>query len=150
MARIGFVLMAIMICAHTEAASIMKCVDASGNVTFTQNANCPRDSGLADVVSASNAAPSGSSNAVRMANPNRAPSVSSKSKELTVVGQPQQRTLPIDSGLERETPVRRAGVNRNAAQPCVKFVDKHVSSSRRGKNGGTIGRGEVIKVAVPC
>lgn len=150
MTRIGVVLMAVMICVHADAASIMKCMDAAGNVTFTKNANCPRNSGLADVVSANNAAPSGSSEAVRMASPNSAPVASYKSKELTVVGQPQQRTLPIDNGLERETPVRRAGVNRNAAQPCVRFVDKHVSSSRRGKNGGTIGRGEVIKVPVPC
>ena len=150
MIRLGFALAALLLSSQVSAASIFKCVDEAGKVTFTKNANCPRNTGLYEVVRAHNSAPSGSSAAVRMADPSRAPAVSSQSKELTIVGQPLQRTLPIDSGLERETPVRAAGVNRNAAQPCVRFVDKHVSSSRRSKNGGTVGRGQIIKVPVPC
>lgn len=52
------------------AATMFKCVDAQGKITFTQ-ANCPDNHQLDDVVSAHNAAPSGSSAPTQMAAPRR-------------------------------------------------------------------------------
>lgn len=51
---------------QTMAATIFRCVDASGKVTFTQQ-NCPDQHGLDAVVSAYNQPPSGSSEPVKMA-----------------------------------------------------------------------------------
>ncbi len=55
--------------AEASAAAIFKCVDANGKVTFTQNQNCPENSGLDDVVRAHNPTISGSSAPVQMAPP---------------------------------------------------------------------------------
>ncbi|MGP0174186.1 DUF4124 domain-containing protein [Pseudomonas sp. NCHU5208] len=53
-----------------QAATVFKCVDAKGKVTFTQQ-NCPDNHALDDVVSAHNQTPSGSSAPTRMAQPSR-------------------------------------------------------------------------------
>lgn len=69
MRNFGFILAALLLSSQAGAATIFKCVDEAGKVTFTKNANCPRNSGLEDVVRAHNAAPSGSSAPVQMATP---------------------------------------------------------------------------------
>lgn len=69
MRNFGFILAALLLSSQAGAATIFKCVDASGKVTFTKNANCPSNTGLDDVVRAHNAAPSGSSAPVQMATP---------------------------------------------------------------------------------
>lgn len=51
-----------------QAATVFKCVDAKGKVTFTQQ-NCPDNHALDDVISARNQAPSGSSAPTKMAEP---------------------------------------------------------------------------------
>lgn len=63
--------------AGANAATVFKCVDEKGKVTFTANANCPQGQQLQDVVSAHNAAPSGSGPATRMAEPAR-PAISNR------------------------------------------------------------------------
>ncbi|WP_054910967.1 DUF4124 domain-containing protein [Pseudomonas sp. NBRC 111135] len=60
-----------LISSAAQAAAVFKCVDEKGKVTFTANANCPTGNDLTDVVSAHNAAPSGSGPAAVMAKPER-------------------------------------------------------------------------------
>ncbi len=92
MRSLGFILAALL-SSQAGAATIFKCVDEAGKVTFTKNANCPRNSGLDDVISAHNAAPSGSSAPVQMAAPKSqrylAP-VTSKSGVVVVGGSLRQ------------------------------------------------------------
>lgn len=146
MRSLGFILIALL-SAHAEAASISKCVDSQGRVTFTQNANCPGGSVSDGAVRAYNPSISGSSAPVQMADPNRPRAASLQAKELTIVGQPQPRTLPIESAAEREAPVRRSV---GPAQPCIKMVEKLVSCSRPSKKGGIVGCAQRIKVPVAC
>lgn len=103
--RFAFISAAVLaFSANAQAATVYKCVDASGKVTFTQH-NCPEAAKLNDVVSAHNARPSGSGESAVMATPNRsAPayrssqSASVTSNGVTVVG--GSRTKPqCDTGL---------------------------------------------------
>lgn len=55
---------------YAKAATVFKCVDAAGKVTFTQQ-NCPENNILDDVVSARNPTISGSGPATRMAESSR-------------------------------------------------------------------------------
>lgn len=64
--RIFMFLAAAALAANASAASVFKCVDAAGRITFTQQ-SCPQSSLLHDVVSASSPTPSGSSQPVAMA-----------------------------------------------------------------------------------
>ena len=66
--RIFFLIIAALMFGDAYAATLFKCVDAKGRVTFTQ-ANCPDNHQLDDVVSVHNAAPSGTSDPVQMAAP---------------------------------------------------------------------------------
>ncbi|SFJ07545.1 protein of unknown function [Pseudomonas guineae] len=100
---------AAMLLGNAHAATMFKCVDAKGRVTFTQ-ANCPENHELEDVISAHNAAPSGSSAPVQMAEPrqqsqrrgttystSQQPSPASPNA-VTVVGGSKQRA-PCSTGL---------------------------------------------------
>lgn len=88
-----------------QAASVFKCVDGNGKVTFTSNANCPRGNDLTDVVSAHNAAPSGTGPATVMAKPERrqqryhnSNSAPRQNQGYTVVGGSADKT-PCSTGL---------------------------------------------------
>lgn len=61
-------LLALLCCAasQAQAATVFKCVDAAGKVTFTQQ-QCPEQSALHDVVRANNPTPSGSGQPTEMA-----------------------------------------------------------------------------------
>lgn len=139
-------LAAALLSSQLQAASVMKCVDAAGKVTFTQNQNCPSTAELNDVVSARNAAPSGSSTPVQMADPKRPRQQKSSGQSFVVVGTPPPAApAPV---IEKEpAPVV---VHRAPAQPCVKVVEQPYSYSMPGKNGGSVGRAGIRKVVVPC
>lgn len=62
-------LAAALLSSQLQAATVFKCVDAAGKVTFTQNQNCPDSHSLDDVVSAHNPTISGSGPASVMATP---------------------------------------------------------------------------------
>lgn len=101
MHRFGFILAALLLSSQASAATIFKCVDEAGKVTFTKSANCPRNSGLDDVISAHNAAPSGSSAPVQMATPTAqqyAPRPSGANKGVVVVGG-SSRQVECNTGL---------------------------------------------------
>jgi len=69
MIRLGFALAALLLSSQAGAATIFKCVDSAGKVTFTKGQNCPDNSDLDDVVRAHNPTISGSSAPVQMAQP---------------------------------------------------------------------------------
>lgn len=69
MFRLALLLAGALISSHASAATIFKCVDAAGKVTFTKGQNCPDNTGLDDVVRAHNPKISGSSAPVQMAQP---------------------------------------------------------------------------------
>lgn len=56
--------------AAAQAATVFKCVDAAGKITYTQQ-NCPANNSLDDVVRAHNPTVSGAGPAVRLAEPQR-------------------------------------------------------------------------------
>lgn len=105
MLKTGTLLMALALSSSAEAATIFKCVDAAGKVTFTKNQNCPRNSGLDDIVRAHNPAPRGSSAPVQMATPRsaqvagqaQAPAVS-QPRTVAVVGG-SAPSVKCDTGL---------------------------------------------------
>ena len=66
--RIITLFCAALLAGDAYSATMFKCVDAKGRVTFTQ-ANCPDSHELDDVVSVHNSAPSGTSAPVQMAAP---------------------------------------------------------------------------------
>jgi hypothetical protein len=140
---------AVLLGFEAHAASVMKCVDAAGKVTFTQNANCPSNTGLTDVVSAHNAAPSGSSVPVQMADPTKLPPKPQKSEgqSFTVVG---ERPAPVATVPAVKSEPVPPVVVRSANQPCVRVVEQPYSYSKPGKNGGTVGVAGIRKVVVPC
>jgi hypothetical protein len=130
-----------------SAASISKCVDAAGKVTFTQNQNCPRSHTLADVSSYRNAPPSGSGPAVEMADTTPRPATPKRDgQSFTVVGAPPPVQPVAEPAPDKQVVVRQAPNN----QPCVKTVDRLVSGSRKNADGTTTGRAQMIKVVVPC
>lgn len=146
MRNFGLVFAAILLSSQAGAATIFKCVDESGKVTFTKNANCPRDTGLEDVVRAHNAAPSGSSAPVRMAAPvaNRP---AAKNKELVVVG--EQPVVPVAQPAETSP---RGGIARpqGPTQPCIKIVEKLIHGRIPTKDGKIRSRAQIVKVPVAC
>ncbi|MFG5864449.1 DUF4124 domain-containing protein [Metapseudomonas sp. CR1201] len=65
-AALAIAAMATYLAQPAYSATVFKCVDSKGKVTFTQ-ANCPDEHALDDVVTAHNPSPSGSSAPVQMA-----------------------------------------------------------------------------------
>jgi len=140
--RFLYFVMLLVVPAIASAASVVKCVDAAGKVTFSQHA-CPSPDHDAAVVSVKNARPSGDGPASRLADPSRPAAARSQGQTYTVVG--EREKLP-DAPIQAERP--RAAP---AAQgPCVKWVDRQINSSRITKDGRRVGTAEIIKVPVPC
>lgn len=145
MRNFGFILAALLLSSQARAATIFKCVDEAGKVTFTKNANCPRNSGLEDVVRAHNAAPSGSSEPARMAAPVAARTPRPK-KDLIVIGEKQAAPTPAPEAAPRAGAQRVQGPE----QPCIKMVERIVTSRKVNKDGSTRSRAEMVKVPVAC
>ena len=124
-----------------HAASVVKCVDAAGKVTFVQH-GCPSVDHASEVVTANSPRPSGDGPATRLADPGRAPLVRSQGQKYTVVGEPEK--LP-DTPIQAERPRAVA-----PSAPCVRWVERRINTSRVSKNGGRVGSSEIIKVPVPC
>ncbi|WP_395501832.1 hypothetical protein [Ectopseudomonas mendocina] len=125
-----------------SAASVVKCVDAAGKVTFSQHA-CPSPDHDVAVVSVNNQRPSGEGPATRLADPSRPAAAPGQGQAYTVVG--EREKLP-DAPIQAERP----RVAPAAQGPCVRMVDRQVNSTRVTKDGKRVGRAEIIKVPVPC
>jgi len=89
MFRLALLLAGALISSHASAATIFKCVDAAGKVTFTKGQNCPDNTDLDDVVRAHNPRISGSSSPVQMAQP-RTQARTSAATGAYGASQPQQ------------------------------------------------------------
>lgn len=143
MRSFALILAALLLSTQAGAATIFKCVDEAGKVTFTKNANCPRNSGLEDVVRAHNAAPSGSSAPVQMATP-AAPSYSSQIQQRSpnrgvavIGGSAPQRGC--DTGLS-DRDLRTAKV-RGEVVPGMSRKDVESMYGEVNRNGSARGAG---------
>ncbi|WP_405120744.1 DUF4124 domain-containing protein [Pseudomonas leptonychotis] len=131
------------------AATMFKCVDAKGRVTFTQ-ANCPDNHELDDVVSVHNAAPSGTSAPVQMAAPRQQrparttgysasqPLGAAQPNAVTVVGGSKQRA-PCSTGLS-DRDLRTAKV-RGEVVPGMSRKDVEEMYGKPNKDGHARGAG---------
>lgn len=131
------------------AATMFKCVDAKGRVTFTQ-ANCPDNHELDDVVSAHNAAPSGTSAPVQMATPRQQsqgrtagypasqPQLGAQPNAVTVVGGSKQ-SAPCSTGLS-DRDLRTAKV-RGEVVPGMSRKDVEDMYGKPNKDGHARGAG---------
>lgn len=97
MRSFGFILAALLMSSQASAATIFKCVDAAGKVTFTKGRNCPDNTGLDDVVRAHNPNISGSSAPVQMAQP-RWQAQPSQTPQSYQQPQRQQRGVAVVGG----------------------------------------------------
>lgn len=130
---------------EVSAATVVKCVDAKGKVTFVQN-QCPDglDGELHEVKD--NPRPSGDGPSVRMADPSKTFIKKEPKRVRRVVPvQPEQPQV-----AEQEPAPRGGVVRQNANQPCVRWVEKRVGSTMVTKDGRRRGRSQVVKVPVPC
>jgi predicted outer membrane repeat protein len=121
-----------------QAATVVKCTDASGKVTFAQNV-CPGDTqgGAVEVKAA--ARPSGEGPAVQLADPSKtyvAPKPKPKPKA------PEPEIVYKEVPVEVPVPVY--------IKPCVKYVDvkRHVRETT--PDGRVLAGVQIDKVPVPC
>lgn len=140
---------ATLLAGNAYAATMFKCVDAEGRVTFTQ-ANCPDNHELDDVVSAHNAAPSGTSAPVQMAAPRQqiqkpAAGYSEQHRagptppnSVTVVGGSAKRA-PCSTGLS-DRDLRTAKV-RGEVVPGMSRKDVEDMYGKPNKDGHARGAG---------
>lgn len=142
-------LILLLFASQSMAATIFRCVDANGKVTFTQH-NCPDNHVLDDVVTARNAKPSGSGPDSVMASPkvmqvqSNTPAsgrVSGSKVEAPVVQLEAER----NDGVSKGTPLRAA-----PQQPCTKVVEQRYSYPKITKDGKRVGVSGIRKVVVPC
>jgi hypothetical protein len=130
---------------HTQAATVFKCVDAKGKITFTQG-NCPDNHALNDVVSAENPTISGSSAPSTMVQRRRAFAESSSQysasspssgagSSVTVVGASRERP-PCDTGLN-DRDLRTAKV-RGQVVPGMdrKDIEQSMGNKEQKSQGG--------------
>lgn len=137
------IVLATVFSAEASAAAIFKCVDAHGKVTFTQNQNCPENSGLDDVVRAHNPTISGSSVPVQMAPPaasaySPAQRTQAPSKGVAVVGGSAARP-GCDTGLS-DRDLRTAKV-RGEIVPGMSRKDVESMYGQVNRNGSVRGAG---------
>lgn len=106
-------LVALLCCVgvQAQAATVFKCVDPSGKITFTQQ-NCPDNHALSDVIRPRNVAPSGGVEVVNMAMPEdtrpepQPVSAPSAVRGVTVVGGEKPCSTGMSSRDERTAVVR--------------------------------------------
>lgn len=98
MFRLVLLMASALVAGQAHAATIFKCVDAAGKVTFTKGQNCPDNTGLDDVVRAHNPRISGSSAPVQMAQPRIQSQPASGVTSPHVQHQPPRRGVAVVGG----------------------------------------------------
>ncbi|MCU9947497.1 DUF4124 domain-containing protein [Pseudomonas sp. PDM13] len=137
--RLWIIAAALVCSTAAQAATVVKCTDAAGKVTFAQNA-CPGDTKGAEVDVKAAARPSGEGPAVQLADPSKT-YVAPKPK-------PERRQKVAPEVIVKEVPV--AVPTPVYIKPCVKTVDVPYSYSQVGKDGKRRGVAGTRKVQVPC
>jgi hypothetical protein len=141
-------LAAVLLSSQLQAATVFKCVDAAGKVTFTQNQNCPDSHSLDDVVSAHNPTISGSGPASVMATPRgsssgaalaRGADQPSARKGVTVVGgsAPQAGCNTGLSDQDLRTAKVRGEVVSGMSRKDVESIHGKPNSDSNARGGGT-------------
>ncbi len=135
--------LALLVSFNVPAATVVKCMDSSGKVTFVQN-QCPEGlvGELRDVKASQR--PSGDGPAVRMADPSKT-YVTAKPKPVRKVRTVQPQQVEADAA-----PVAAAPTRVIVQQPCKRYVEQRIRYTRKATNGGTTGGVRVVKVPVPC
>lgn len=137
--RLWIIAAALVCSTAAQAATVVKCTDAAGKVTFAQNA-CPGDTKGAEVDVKAAARPSGEGPAVQLANPSKT-YVAPKPK-------PERRQKAAPEVIVKEVPV--AVPTPVYVKPCVKYVEQRIHSRQKMADGSTRGGVEIRKVPVPC
>jgi hypothetical protein len=137
--RLWIIAAALACSTAAQAATVVKCTDAAGKVTFAQNV-CPGDTKGAEVDVKAAARPSGEGPAVQLADPSKT-YVAPKPK-------PERRQKAAPEVIVKEVPV--ASPQSVQVQPCVKYVEvrRHVRTKR--PDGTELAGVQVDKVPVPC
>ncbi len=98
--RHSFLVMALaLLSGAAQAATVFKCVDAQGKVSFTANANCPVNHDLNDVVSVDNA-------------------TIGRSGERAVMAPSTKYNVYINQVIQRNTQRARAAARATSTAPC--------------------------------
>lgn len=121
-----------------QAATVVKCTDAAGKVTFAQNV-CPGDTQGGEVEVKAAARPSGEGPAVQLADPSKtyvAPKPKPKPKA------PEPEIVYKEVPVEVPVPVY--------IKPCMKKVMVPYSYTEVGKDGKRRGVAGAREVMVPC
>ncbi len=143
MFRLALLIASALLSSQASAATIFKCVDAGGKVTFTKGQNCPENTGLDDVVRAHNPRISGSSAPVQMATPRP------QGPAAGALAAPQQRGVAVvggsapppecDTGLS-DRDLRTAKV-RGEIVPGMSRKDVESIHGKPNRDGGARGAG---------
>jgi|GEM_PF-2891628 len=149
MRSFGFILIALL-SVQAGAASISKCVDAQGNVTFTKNANCPEATALQGHVEARNQRISSDGETVRLAEPKAyQPHTAQRPqvivKEVPVVVEREPEEVDTYRGPKRTD---RKVRTMNSPQQRVEMREVNIRSTHRTKDGRTVGRSERVKIPI--
>lgn len=138
--RALFFALAVFGCVQAQAATVFKCVDSNGKVTFVTNQNCPANHDMAGAVESKNAAPGGDT-PTQMAAPIDRSADKRDGQSYSVVGikseppaAPEKKEVKSAYEMPNPRPVNSGGA-------CVKFVERLART-----NHGT----QYVKVAVPC
>lgn len=134
-----WILAAALVCSTAaQAATVVKCTDAAGKVTFAQNV-CPGDTQGGEVEVKAAARPSGEGPAVQLADPSKtyvAPKPKPKPKA------PEPEIVYKEVPVEVPVPVY--------VKPCMKTVNVPYSRSEKNADGSRSGVAGYHQVQVPC
>lgn len=128
-------------CAQLQAATVFKCKDSAGHITFVQDA-CP-DAGVGEAISVQNARPSGTGADVRLAPP--MPKYVAPRAARYVAPPPVEEPVEVAEERDTTTPSRGGTVPR---KPRVVMVDQRYSHSKKMPDGSTRGTAGIRKVPV--
>lgn len=123
-----------------QAATVVKCVDGAGKVSFAQN-TCPAGTTGASVEVNAAQRPSGDGPAVQMADPSK------------TYARPKPKPAPKPAAPEPEVVYREVPVPVQVPvyiKPCVKYVEQKIHTRQKMADGSTRGGVEIRKVPVPC
>lgn len=124
---------------HASAATVFKCVDEAGKVTFTQQ-NCPKAEDFAGAVSAHNPVMSGDGPVVQMAPVQRSQTSGLAGAKGTMgVSKPSAQRAKCSTGLNDQD-LRTAKV-RGEVVPGMSRDEIEQMYDKPGRNGGARGAG---------
>lgn len=139
--RLWIIAAALACSTAAQAATVVKCVDASGKVAFSQN-ECPPGTTGAELKVEAAPRPSGDGADVRLADPSKS-FAPPKPKVVRHIAAPQaEEPKVVYREVEKQVPVY--------IKPCVKYIEQKIHTRQKMADGSTRGGVEIRKVPVPC